>query len=89
MITQAAAKVILKDGNVHTIPLHRHGDMGKILKEFGYEPTGFEVISQGFLDSDGNFYTRREAADYVRKHWNEHPTRNYCIGEELYSEDLY
>lgn len=89
MITQAAAKVLLKDGNVHTIPLHRHGDMGKILKEFGYKSTESAIISQGFLDEKGNFYTRREAADYVREHWNEHPTRSYCIGEELYSEDLY
>ena len=62
MIVQAACKVSIPSIEEYkVIPLHRHGDMGKIFAAFGYEPGECKIIEQGFIDSRGNFYNRKEA----------------------------
>ena len=62
MIVQAACRVFIPnvEGD-RIIPLHRHGDMGKIFAAFGYKPGECKILEQGFVDSRGNFYDRKEA----------------------------
>ena len=62
MIVQAACKVSIPNIDTHQIiPLHRHGDIGKIFKAFGYGPGECKVVEQGFIDSQGRFYNRKDA----------------------------
>ena len=87
MIVQAACR-IRHSGfcEINVIPLHRHGDIGKILKEFGYRPGVYEIIEQGFLDEHGLFYSRHEALKEALR------CKQPLIGElkdELFSENLY
>lgn len=88
MIVQAADRVII-DGveGIQIIPLHRHGDMGKIFKAFGFEPgKGYRVLEEGFIDNHGHFYNRKAAL----RHVNEcEQLGNFMMCDELYSEDLY
>ena len=88
MITQAACLITFDEGKtVHIIPLHRHGDISKILKAFGYKPhKGYKILEQGFIDNHGNFFDRIEAMNEA-KMW-----KQPLIGEEkekLFSENLY
>lgn len=62
MIVQAACRVSIPDiKECRIIPLHRHGDIGKIFAAFGYQPGECKIIEQGFVDSRGNFYNRKAA----------------------------
>lgn len=62
MIVQAACRVSIPGiKECRIIPLHRHGDMGKIFAAFGYQPGECKIIEQGFVDSRGNFYNRKAA----------------------------
>lgn len=62
MIVQSACRVSIPNiSNYQIIPLHRHGDIGKIFAAFGYQPGECKIIEQGFIDSRGNFYNRKEA----------------------------
>lgn len=97
MIVQAACKVtipkycfseIILGDEVHIIPLHRHGDIGKIFEAFGFEPGQCKILEQGFLDNEGNFYTREEASKYMRKRGQKTRLGDLPM-DELYSEDLY
>ena len=89
MITQAACIVsILNVAEPQIIPLHRHGDAGKIFAAFGFEPGECKILEQGFLDNKGNFYNRKAAAEYMRKRGQKTRFGDFP-GEELYSEDLY
>lgn len=86
-ITQAACLVKV-DGipEPQVIPLHRHGDLGRILKAFGFLPhQGYEVITQGFVDNDGLFYNRKDAY-ILAKAWGQRVPKGKS---ELFSEDLY
>lgn len=87
MIVQAACRLKLPDFEyIRIIPLHRHGDIGRILKEFGYRPGVYEIIEQGFLDEHGLFYSRHEALKEALH------CKQPLIGElkdELFSENLY
>ena len=89
MIVQAACRVSIPkiDGD-RIIPLHRHGDMGKIFAAFGYKPGECKILEQGFLDNHGNFYNRKSAAKYMRERRQKTRFGDYPE-EELYSEDLY
>ena len=89
MIVQAACRVSISniDGD-RIIPLHRHGDIGKIFAAFGYKPGECKILEQGFLDNKSNFYNRKEAAEYMRKRGHKTRLGDYPA-EELYSEDLY
>jgi hypothetical protein len=89
MIVQAACRVWIPDLDNYTIiPLHRHGDVGKIFSAFGYGPGECKILEQGFLDNKSNFYTREEAAEYMRKRGQKTRLGDFP-GKELYSEDLY
>jgi len=90
MITQAACRLQIPCSDnlykVAVIPLHRHGDIGKILRAFGYKPGECKVVEWGFLDSHGSFYNRIDAMQEAKK------CKQYLIGEEkdeLFSENLY
>ena len=89
MIVQAACRISIPGvSEIQIIPLHRHGDMGRIFKAFGFKPGDCEIIEQGFLDEKGNFYSRKAAAEYMRNHWQKTRLGDLPV-EELYSEDLY
>jgi len=90
MIVQAACAIAI-DGidGIQIIPLHRHGDIGKILASFGFQPgKGYRIIEQGFLDEHGVFFDRRKA-------WYEAATNGQVSTierraiPELFSEDIY
>ena len=87
MIVQAACRVKIPGFEcIRIIPVHRHGDIGKILFEFGYKPGECKIIEQGFLDNYGMFYSRHEAMVEAKK------CGQKLIGEEkeeLFSENLY
>ena len=88
MITQAACIVSIPNvDKPQIIPLHRHGDIGRILNAFGFKPgKGYKILEQGFLDEHGNFYNRVSAMKEAKR------CKQYLIGEEkeeLFSENLY
>ena len=87
MIVQAACRVQIPGFEfLRIIPLHRHHDIGTILKEFGYKPGECKIIEQGFLDNHCLFYSRYEAMREAKR------CKQPLIGEEkeeLFSENLY
>lgn len=88
MIVQAACKVYIPNiKDYQIIPLHRHGNIGKIFAAFGFQPGECKVIEQGFIDSRGNFYNRKEALKEALRceQLFVEPIRH----EELFSENLY
>ena len=94
MITSAAIKIKdLRQNKEIIIPCHRHGQVFKILKLFGYKPKiDFEVIAQGFLDEHDNFYNRKAA--YIHAWMSnqiQYPGDNWQLikDKELFSEDLW
>ena len=87
MITQAACLISINGGSPQIIPLHRHGDIGIILKAFGFKPSeGYKILKQGFIDEMGNFYNREDALKIVIKCGQKSLPQNQT---ELFSEDLY
>jgi hypothetical protein len=91
-----AALLIQVEGLDHStiLPCRRHGDGFKILKDLCYVPkTKYKVVSQGFINHNGEFLDRKEAFKYVKEigqcnttqrwYWEDHAQ------DELYSEDLY
>jgi len=88
MIVQAACKVSIPNINeVRIIPLHRHGDMGKIFAAFGYKLGECKILEQGFVDSRGNFYNRKEALREAMR--CEQLFVEPIQHGELFSENLY
>lgn len=90
MIVQAACRIAI-DGvdDIQIIPLHRHGDMGKILKAFGFKPNeGYKILEQGFINEQGDFYNRKSALRHVNECGQQVLLGNFNT-DELYSEDLY
>lgn len=88
MITSAAVKMIINNTQEVVIPLHRHGDIGIILKSFGFKPhQGYTICSQGFLTQNGLFLDRSEAWLEAVRCGQVEQNDNYC--NELFSEDLY
>lgn len=87
MIVQAACIVEIPGVDVYgVIPLHRHSDVGKIFKAFGFKPGQCKIAEQGFLDNHGNFYNRKSAMQEAKR------CKQHLIGEEkeeLFSENLY
>lgn len=89
MITQAACRVIIPNvEDIQIIPLHRHGDIGKIFEAFGFKPGKCKIIEQGFIDNHGNFYNRKSALKHAIE------CGQLCLpgnfnSDELFSEDLY
>ena len=70
----------------------RHGDCHNTIKLF--ENNGHKItVIEGFLDSDGYFYTRKEAYREAFKIGQLTPTvenfKSLNDEDELYSEDLY
>lgn len=89
MIVQAACIVDIPNvAENEVIPLHRHGDIGKILKSFGFKPGTCRILDQGFIDENGNYYSRFSAAKWMKEHGQKTRLGDYPE-EELYSEDLY
>lgn len=89
MIIQAACRVIIPGvEDIQIIPLHRHGDIGKIFKAFGYKPNECRILEQGFIDDHGNFYNRKSALKHVNEIGQQCLLGNFNT-DELYSEDLY
>ncbi len=89
MIVQAACRVIIPGiRDIQCIPLHRHGDMGKIFKAFGYKPGECKIVEQGFIDNHGNFYNRKSALKHVNECGQRCLLGNFNT-DELFSEDLY
>ena len=88
MIVQAACRVSIPGiKECRIIPLHRHGDMGKIFAAFGYQPGECKIVEQGFVDSRGNFYNRKAALQEALRcdQLFVEPVRH----GELFSENLY
>ena len=90
MIIQAACRVSIPNvKDVQVIPLHRHGDIGKIFKAFGYKPGECKILEQGFIDSRGNFYDRKKAfKEFMKCEQLPIEPMNY-IDSCLYSENIY
>lgn len=89
MIVQAACRVSIPDvEDYQIIPLHRHGDMGKIFAAFGYKPGECKILEQGFIDNYGNFYNRKMALKHVNECGQQCLLGNFNT-DELFSEDLY
>lgn len=89
MITQAACRVTIPNvEDIQTIPLHRHGDIGKIFEAFGFKPGECRIIEQGFIDNHGNFYNRKSALKHVNECGQQCLLGNFN-SDELFSEDLY
>ena len=88
MIVQAACRVSIPNVEAYQIiPLHRHGDMGKIFSAFGYKPGECKILEQGFIDSRGNFYNRQEALkEFLRC---EQLPIDPIRGTDLFSENVY
>ena len=88
MIVQAACRVqIPRIVGYQIIPLHRHGDIGKIFKAFGFEPGQCKIFEQGFIDSRGNFYNRHDALiEFLRC---EQLPIDPIRGTDLFSENIY
>ena len=86
MITQAA--VLLELDNLPVvIPVHRHGDIGIILKSFGYKPNDqYRILEQGFIDEHSKFYNRIDAMKEAIICGQRLIGR---VTEELFSENLY
>jgi len=85
-MVRAAVKIYdKKQDKTWNIPCHRHCDAFLILKEFGYTRNDYEILEQGFLDSEDNFYNRCEA----RKNAIESGQIQTSEYSELYSEDLW
>lgn len=88
MIVQAACRVSIPGiKEYRVIPLHRHGDMGKIFAAFGYQPGECKIVEQGFVDSRGNFYNRKAALQEALRcdQLFVEPVQH----RELFSENLY
>ena len=88
MIVQAACKVSIPNiEEFKIVPLHRHGDIGKIFAAFGFKPGECKILEQGFVDSRGNFYNRKEALREAMRceQLFVEPIRH----GELFSENLY
>lgn len=89
MIAQAACRVTIPGiKDIQCIPLHRHCDMGKIFKAFGYKPGECKIVEQGFIDNHGNFYNRKSALKHVNECGQQCLLENFNT-DELFSEDLY
>lgn len=96
MILCAAIKLkilTLDDREVETVICgRRHGDCFTLLKDFGIKKKISEV--QGFIDTLGNFYNRKEALAHAIQCgqlpleiiWRKTDDSDKA---ELYSEDLY
>ena len=88
MIAQAACRVQIPEvEGCQIIPLHRHGDVGKIFKAFGFKPGQCKILEHGFIDSRGNFYNRHDALkEFLRcEQLPAEPIR----GTDLFSENVY
>ena len=88
MIVQAACRVSIPNiDGYQVIPLHRHGDIGKIFKAFGFKPGECKVVEQGFVDSRGNFYNRASALKEALR--CDQLFAEPITNGELFSENLY
>ena len=89
MIVQAACRVIIPGvEDIQIIPVHRHSDIGKIFKAFGFHPGECRILEQGFIDNFGNFYNRKSALKHVNECGQQCLLGNFNT-DELFSEDLY
>lgn len=87
-ITRAAVKIFDKKQNKEIIiPCHRHCDAFRILKEFGYYRSDYDILKQGFLDRDDVFLSRVEARKEAELHDQLLPIDS--TDTRLYSEDLW
>ena len=94
MIRSAAIKYYIFSLDKEVIlPLHRHGDGGKILERLGFTPDDVVIITQGFLADHEVFLNRREALDEAIKCGQisiEDPQGyDIILSGQLMSEDLW
>lgn len=97
MIVRAAIKYLLHPGDIGReviLPLHRHGDGGKILKALGFKTDDFKILEQGFLTDTGEFLDREAAAEHAYEcgqlDWlGEEDKEFVMISDCLMSEDLW
>lgn len=93
MIVRAAIKYLLypgpSTGREVILPLHRHGDGGKILKDLGFNVGDFKIIEQGFITDKDEFLDRREAADHAYECGQLVETAEESRIDMLMSEDLW
>ena len=86
MITSAAVIIVDKRRNVEcVIPCHRHSDVFYILKILGFNRSDYDIVAQGFLDENEQFYSRVEA----KRHAKECHQIEETEFSELFSEDLW
>ena len=77
-----------------TLPCRRHGDGFQILRDLGFTPKiKYKILSQGFIDHNGNFLDRIEAFNHAKQCGQLTATTMWYKEDhndvELYSEDLY
>ena len=93
MIVRAAIKYLLcprDDASKEIVlPLHRHGDGGKILKDLGFSVGDFKIIEQGFITDTGEFLSRRAAAEHAYECGQLTETAEEPRIDCLMSEDLW
>ena len=98
MIVRAAIKYLIcprDDASKEVVlPLHRHGDGGKILRDLGFSVGDFKIIEQGFITDTGEFLSRSAAAEHAYKcgqlDWlGEEDKESVMMSNCLMSEDLW
>lgn len=80
----------LKDKNTNKVFCGvRHSDIYEMLHNLSY----YGDFIEGFVDNDGDFYSRKDAFYYALKHYQLSRTviewKEEKFERELYSEDLY
>lgn len=92
MILCAAVMFYVHATNLNVIiPCRRHCDAFFILRDLGFAPNeGYKELAQGFIDTNGKFYTREQAYTHAIEcgQLSETTKLNMC-SLYLFSEDLY
>lgn len=94
MIIMAACRIeSAKTNKEVVIPVFRHGSINRIIDSLGLKKEDLKVIEEGFIDSKGIFFDRKDALVRAKECGQLPDTVLWAKdnqGEcELYSEDLY
>ena len=90
MIVRAAVQLHLyTDGRDILLPVHRHCDAFRIMKEMGFKPGEYRRDMEGFLTEKEVFLDRCEAADHAYECGQLIETAEEPRIETLFSEDLW
>lgn len=89
-IESAAVKFyLIEEDREIIIPCHRHRDAYEIMSIMRYKTAEFQSLEEGFLDSDDEFVSRREAYDIVVAADQLIVDKEDIVKCLLFSEDLW